>query len=152
MSASTTSVYDYLRAHEARTVDELIEFAAIPSVSTDPAYADGMAAAAAWVAGQLTRAGMDHVQILPTARHPVVYADWLAGLGLLVIVDHGDGYLSLYGHNDELYRKVGERVTAGDPLAAAGDSGGRSQPELYFALRRGGRAIDPRPWFRNPRP
>jgi len=82
----------------------------------------------------------------------IVYADWLAGLGLLVIVDHGGGYLSLYGHNDELYRKVGERVTAGDPIAAAGDSGGRSQPELYFALRRGGRAIDPRPWFRSPRP
>ncbi|MCU0760615.1 MAG: peptidoglycan DD-metalloendopeptidase family protein [Steroidobacteraceae bacterium] len=82
----------------------------------------------------------------------VVYADWLAGLGLLVIVDHGGGYLSLYGHNDELYRKVGERVTAGDPVAAAGDSGGRTQPELYFALRRGGRAIDPRPWFRNARP
>ena len=82
----------------------------------------------------------------------VVYADWLAGLGLLVIVDHGGGYLSLYGHNDELYKKVGERVTAGDTLAAAGDSGGRTQPELYFALRRGGRAIDPRPWFRNPRP
>jgi len=82
----------------------------------------------------------------------VVYADWLAGLGLLVIVDHGGGYISLYGHNDELYRKVGERVNAGDSLAAAGDSGGRTQPELYFALRRGGRAIDPRPWFRNPRP
>lgn len=82
----------------------------------------------------------------------IVYADWLAGLGLLVIVDHGGGYISLYGHNDELHRKVGERVTAGDSLAAAGDSGGRSQPELYFALRRGGRAIDPRPWFRNPKP
>lgn len=82
----------------------------------------------------------------------VVYADWLAGLGLLVIVDHGGGYLSLYGHNDELYKKVGERVTAGDTLAAAGDSGGRTQPELYFALRRGGRAIDPRPWFRDRRP
>jgi septal ring factor EnvC (AmiA/AmiB activator) len=82
----------------------------------------------------------------------VVYADWLAGLGLLVIVDHGGGYISLYGHNDELHRKVGERVSAGDSLAAAGDSGGRSQPELYFALRRGGRAIDPRPWFRNPQP
>jgi septal ring factor EnvC (AmiA/AmiB activator) len=82
----------------------------------------------------------------------VVYADWLAGLGLLVIVDHGGGYISLYGHNDELHRKVGERVRAGDSLAAAGDSGGRSQPELYFALRRGGRAIDPRPWFRNPKP
>jgi len=82
----------------------------------------------------------------------IVYADWLAGLGLLVIVDHGGGYISLYGHNDELHRKVGERVQAGDSLAAAGDSGGRSQPELYFALRRGGRAIDPRPWFRSPRP
>jgi septal ring factor EnvC (AmiA/AmiB activator) len=82
----------------------------------------------------------------------IVYADWLAGLGLLVIVDHGGGYISLYGHNDELYRKVGERVNAGDSLAAAGDSGGRTQPELYFALRRGGRAIDPRPWFRNPKP
>ena len=82
----------------------------------------------------------------------VVYADWLAGLGLLVIVDHGGGYISLYGHNDELYRKVGERVNAGDSLAAIGDSGGRTQPELYFAIRRGGRAIDPRPWFRNPRP
>jgi murein hydrolase activator len=82
----------------------------------------------------------------------IVYADWLAGLGLLVIVDHGGGYISLYGHNDELHRKVGERVSAGDSLAAAGDSGGRSQPELYFALRRGGRAIDPRPWFRSPKP
>ena len=82
----------------------------------------------------------------------IVYADWLAGLGLLVIVDHGGGYISLYGHNDELHRKVGERVKAGDSLAAAGDSGGRSQPELYFALRRAGRAIDPRPWFRNPTP
>ena len=82
----------------------------------------------------------------------IVYADWLAGLGLLVIVDHGGGYISLYGHNDEIHRKVGERVNAGDSLAAAGDSGGRSQPELYFALRRAGRAIDPRPWFRNPKP
>jgi septal ring factor EnvC (AmiA/AmiB activator) len=82
----------------------------------------------------------------------IVYADWLAGLGLLVIVDHGGGYISLYGHNDELYRKVGERVNAGDSLAAAGDSGGRAQPGLYFALRRAGRAIDPRPWFRNPKP
>ncbi len=82
----------------------------------------------------------------------IVYADWLAGLGLLVIVDHGGGYISLYGHNDELLRKVGERVMAGDSLATAGDSGGRTRPELYFALRRGGRAIDPRPWFRNPRP
>jgi septal ring factor EnvC (AmiA/AmiB activator) len=79
----------------------------------------------------------------------VLYADWLAGLGLLVIVDHGDGYLSLYGHNDQLYRKVGERVTAGDILAAAGDSGGRERPQLYFEIRRSGRPLDPQPWFRS---
>jgi len=82
----------------------------------------------------------------------VVYADWLAGLGLLVILDHGDGYLSLYGHNEQIYRKVGERVTAGDPVAAAGDTGGRSSPELYFEIRRAGRPVSPIPWFRNPRP
>jgi septal ring factor EnvC (AmiA/AmiB activator) len=82
----------------------------------------------------------------------VIYADWLAGLGLLVILDHGDGYLSLYGHNEQIYRKVGERVTAGDPVAAAGDTGGRSSPELYFEIRRAGRPVSPSPWFRNPRP
>ena len=82
----------------------------------------------------------------------VIYADWLAGLGLLVILDHGDGYLSLYGHNEQIYRKVGERVTAGDPVAAAGDTGGRSSPELYFEIRRAGRPVSPIPWFRNPRP
>jgi len=82
----------------------------------------------------------------------VAYADWLAGLGLLVIVDHGGGYLSLYGHNDSLFKAVGERVTAGDTIAAAGDSGGRPQPQLYFEIRRGGKPVDPRPWFRNASP
>jgi septal ring factor EnvC (AmiA/AmiB activator) len=79
----------------------------------------------------------------------VIYADWLAGLGLLIIVDHGDGYLSLYGHNDSLYKRVGERVAAGDVIAAAGDSGGRPRPELYFEIRRAGKPVDPRPWFRS---
>jgi septal ring factor EnvC (AmiA/AmiB activator) len=82
----------------------------------------------------------------------VVYADWLPGLGLLTIVDHGDGYLSLYGHNDRLYKAVGDRVAAGDPIAAAGDSGGRTRPELYFEIRKGGRPVDPRPWFKNREP
>ncbi len=77
----------------------------------------------------------------------VIFADWLAGLGLLVIVDHGDGYLSLYGHNDAILKRVGDRVTAGDPIAEAGDSGGRNEPELYFEIRKGGKPIDPRPWF-----
>jgi septal ring factor EnvC (AmiA/AmiB activator) len=82
----------------------------------------------------------------------VVYADWLSGLGLLTIVDHGDGYLSLYGHNERLYKEVGERVTAGDTIATVGDSGGRQSPALYFEIRKGGRPIDPRPWFRSSSP
>jgi septal ring factor EnvC (AmiA/AmiB activator) len=78
----------------------------------------------------------------------VVYADWLPGLGLLVILDHGEGYLSLYGHNDKLFKAVGEPVAAGEVIASSGDSGGRDQPELYFEIRRDGKPIDPRPWFR----
>jgi murein hydrolase activator len=82
----------------------------------------------------------------------VVYSDWLQGLGLLIIVDHGDGYWSLYGHNDRLFKGVGERVSSGEPIAAAGDSGGRAQPELYFEIRKGGKPVDPGPWFRSNRP
>jgi murein hydrolase activator len=82
----------------------------------------------------------------------VVYADWLSGLGLLTIIDHGDGYLSLYGHNERLYKEVGERVTAGDTIATLGDSGGRANPALYFEIRKAGRPIDPRPWFKNGAP
>jgi septal ring factor EnvC (AmiA/AmiB activator) len=80
-------------------------------------------------------------------RGRVIYADWLPGLGLLTIVDHGDGYMSLYGHNERLYKAAGERVSAGDTLGLAGDSGGSSHPELYFEIRRAGKAVDPRPWF-----
>jgi septal ring factor EnvC (AmiA/AmiB activator) len=82
----------------------------------------------------------------------VVYADWLSGLGLLTIIDHGDGYLSLYGHNERLFKAVGERVTAGDVIATVGDSGGRPRPELYFEIRKAGKPIDPRPWFKSAAP
>ena len=82
----------------------------------------------------------------------VVYADWLPGLGLLVIVDHGEGYMSLYGHNDRLLKAVGEPVAAGEPIAAAGDTGGRAAPELYFEIRQGGKPVDPAPWFRARKP
>jgi len=78
----------------------------------------------------------------------VIYADWLPGLGLLTIVDHGDGYMSLYGHNERLFKAVGEKVSAGDAIASAGDSGGSARPELYFEIRKGGRPVDPRPWFK----
>ena len=82
----------------------------------------------------------------------VIYADWLPGLGLLTIVDHGEGYMSLYGHNERLYKAAGERVNAGDTLASAGDSGGSNRTELYFEIRKGGKAVDPRPWFKAPQP
>jgi septal ring factor EnvC (AmiA/AmiB activator) len=82
----------------------------------------------------------------------VIFADWLPGLGLLTIVDHGQGYLSLYGHNERLFKAVGERVTAGDTIASAGDSGGSSRPELYFEIRKEGRPMDPRPWFKASKP
>jgi len=77
----------------------------------------------------------------------VIYADWLAGLGLLIIVDHGDGYMSLYGHNDRLYESVGEHVAAGQTIAEAGDSGGSARPELYFEIRKEGKPLDPRVWL-----
>jgi septal ring factor EnvC (AmiA/AmiB activator) len=78
----------------------------------------------------------------------VVYADWLAGLGLLIIIDHGGGYMSLYGHNARLYEAVGQRVAAGQIIAAAGDSGGSARPELYFEIRKAGKPVDPQVWLR----
>ena len=81
----------------------------------------------------------------------IAYADWLQGLGLLVIVDHG-GYMSLYAHNEQIYKSVGDRVTAGEAIATVGDSGGRSTPGLYLEIRRGAKAIDPTPWFRRSSP
>lgn len=80
----------------------------------------------------------------------VVYADWLPGLGLLIVLDHGGGYMSLYGHNEQLYRKVGDRVAAGEPLGAVGDAAGVGKPALYLEIRRGRQAIDPALWLTKP--
>ena len=77
----------------------------------------------------------------------VVYADWLPGLGLLVIVDHGMGYMSLYGHNEAILTESGAGVAAGQPIAQVGDSGGQRQSALYFEIREDGDPIDPRPWM-----
>jgi murein hydrolase activator len=81
----------------------------------------------------------------------VAYADWLPGMGLLVIVDHG-GYMSLYAHNEQIYKAVGTRVSGGDAIATVGDTGGRSVPGLYLEIRRGSKAVDPVPWFRRASP
>jgi murein hydrolase activator len=77
----------------------------------------------------------------------VVYADWLPGLGLLLVLDHGGGYMSLYGHNEQLYRRVGDRVAPGDVLAAVGDAAGFGKPGLYLEIRKGRQAVDPLSWL-----
>jgi septal ring factor EnvC (AmiA/AmiB activator) len=76
----------------------------------------------------------------------VIYADWLTGLGQLVILDHGGGYISLYANNERIRTSVGQRVEPGDVLATS--SAGGLRPELYFEIRRGSRPIDPRPWLK----
>ncbi|SDU92876.1 murein hydrolase activator EnvC family protein [Pseudomonas sihuiensis] len=78
----------------------------------------------------------------------VVFADWLRGAGLLVILDHGNGYLSLYGHNQNLLKSAGDVVKAGDPIATVGSSGGQETSALYFAIRQNGRPSDPAQWCR----
>jgi septal ring factor EnvC (AmiA/AmiB activator) len=76
----------------------------------------------------------------------VVYADWLRGFGNLLILDHGQGYMSLYAYNEGLLRQVGERVRAGDAVAQVGASGDSADSGLYFELRRDGKPFDPMRW------
>jgi septal ring factor EnvC (AmiA/AmiB activator) len=76
----------------------------------------------------------------------VAFAEWLRGFGLLLIIDHGEGFMSLYGHNQTLLKEVGEWVEAGDPVALVGDSGGEAQPGLYFAMRHKGKPLNPSDW------
>jgi len=80
----------------------------------------------------------------------VVYADWLPGLGLLVVLDHGGGYMSLYGHNEQVYRRVGDRVAPGDVLAAVGEAAGLGRPGLYLEIRKGKQTVDPQEWLAKP--
>ncbi|HZF17950.1 MAG TPA: peptidoglycan DD-metalloendopeptidase family protein [Steroidobacteraceae bacterium] len=78
----------------------------------------------------------------------VIYADWLPGLGLLLILEHSGGYLSLYGHTEQIFKSVGDWVAPGDVIATVGDSGGEARPELYFEMRKGSKPINPHPWFK----
>jgi septal ring factor EnvC (AmiA/AmiB activator) len=76
----------------------------------------------------------------------VLFADWLKGFGWVIVVDHGEGYMSLYGHNQTLLKAVGEKVEAGEPIALVGKSGGQTNSGLYFELRHQGIAINPAFW------
>ncbi|MGB5733765.1 MAG: peptidoglycan DD-metalloendopeptidase family protein [Thiohalocapsa sp.] len=79
----------------------------------------------------------------------VVYADWLRGFGLLLVIDHGDGYMTLYGHNQTLLTEVGEWIATGEVIALTGASGGSGSRGLYFALRHQGAPLDPEQWCRS---
>ncbi len=78
----------------------------------------------------------------------VAYADWLPGMGLLLVVDHGKGYMSLYGHNQDLLKSVGDTVAQGEVISRVGDSGGENRSGLYFEVRRNGKPVDPKDWVR----
>lgn len=86
--------------------------------------------------------------IKAVADGSVVYAEWMTGYGLLLIIDHGNGYMSLYAHNDALLKDVGATVKRGDAVATVGNSGGHGRPSLYFELRRHGQPVNPNAWLR----
>ena len=77
----------------------------------------------------------------------VLYADWLRGFGLVAIVDHGEGYMSVYGHNQALLKQAGDDVSQGERIALVGRSGGQEYPNLYFEIRHKGKALNPKAWL-----
>lgn len=85
-------------------------------------------------------------EVKAVASGRIAFADWLQGFGLLVIIDHDNGYLSLYGHNQILFKEVGDWVAANEAISQVGDSGGLDQAALYFELRHKGKPINPRSW------
>ncbi|UYK85291.1 peptidoglycan DD-metalloendopeptidase family protein [Xanthomonas sacchari] len=85
--------------------------------------------------------------VTAVADGTVVFSDWMTGYGMILIVDHGNGYMSLYAHNDTLLRDAGAKVKRGDAVAKVGNSGGQGRPALYFELRRNGQPVDPSSWL-----
>lgn len=85
-------------------------------------------------------------RVLAIAPGKVVFSNWMPGFGLLLIIDHGDGFMSLYGRNNSIYRSTEDLIKTGDLIASVGMSGGHSKPALYFSLRHKGKPLDPTEW------
>lgn len=92
-------------------------------------------------------AATDGDSVQAVAPGKVIFANWLKGFGFLIILDHGNGYMTLYGRNESLYKKVGEIVQTAEPIARAGRSGGFANSGLYFEIRRNGIALNPLTWL-----
>ena len=88
------------------------------------------------------------VEVRAVAQGVIAFSDWLRGFGNLIIVDHGEGYMSLYSNNESLYKKTGEKVKAGEAIAAVGNSGGQEDTGVYFELRHQSKPIDPMTWVK----
>ena len=106
------------------------------------AMADGRASTGLLIAGS---PGAD---VHAVADGRVAFADWLKGYGLIIIIDHGDGLMSLYANNEALLKNAGDEVHAGDAVSTVGSSGGQGRNALYFEMRQGGKPVDPRGWLR----
>lgn len=91
--------------------------------------------------------GSEGEAVKSVASGKVLYADWLRGFGLVAIVDHGDGYMSVYGHNQALLKQAGDDILLGESIALVGRSGGQDYPNLYFEIRHKGKALNPTAWF-----
>lgn len=88
------------------------------------------------------------VPVRAVSHGRIAFADWLRGYGYLLIIDHGDGFMSLYGHNQSLHKDVGEWVAAGETIASIGSSGGNERSGVYFEIRRNGKPQNPARWCR----
>ena len=93
-------------------------------------------------------AAPEGAEVRAVSRGKVVFADWMRGFGLLMILDHGNGYMTLYGQNQTVNKSVGTLVDAGDVIASVGNSGGQMSPGLYFEIRRDGVPVNPAAWCR----
>ncbi len=99
-----------------------------------------------WMGVMIGAGQGDEVKAISHGR--VAFADWLRGYGMVIILDHGDGYMSLYGHNQSLYKETGDWVESGEVIATVGDSGGAERSGLYFEIRKNGKPTDPVRWCR----
>lgn len=163
----TESAIDYLKENEQTLIATLAALEEVQTPEPEQIQLNGLAkrkGRLAWPSkgrlkhrfGQRKHAGMNWKGVLINAQQgstvksveqgQVVFADWLNGFGWVIVLDHGKGFMSLYGHAQTLLKDVGDLVTGGESIALVGQSGGQDKPGLYFEIRHKGSAVDPVKW------